>query len=243
MVSSLLGQESSFLAQENQIVIKKEGNISKRFSPCSTFKIAISMMGFDSGILKDPTHPVVHYEKIYEDDCDGMMAIWKQSYNPKRWIEYSCVWYSQWITKQLGMKKFKNYLSAFQYGNENARGDDGKNEGLTHCWLGSSLKISTQEQVAFLQKLVYEKLPVSRCSQEMTQKILYVGKLSYGWSLYGKTGSCAQGGWFVGWIEKGKRKIVFAHHIVDKQKMKTYAGPRARDAAKEKLQLMILSLP
>ena len=49
----------------------------------------------------------------------------------------------------------------------------GQNNGLTNSWLSSSLKISPEEQIVFLQKLLDNKLPVSLKSHYMTKNILY----------------------------------------------------------------------
>jgi len=44
-----------------------------------------------------------------------------------------------------------------------------------------------------------------------------------------------QHGWFIGWIERGGRKIIFSNHITDDKKEDTFASMRARSNAKEKL--------
>ncbi len=254
--SSVFAETKCFIAKEKDHVIKLEGDCKARHSPCSTFKAAISVMGFDSGVLVDETHPMWPYQPGYVD----WISTWKQPINPTTWMKYSVVWYSQEITTKLGMDKFKNYLSKFNYGNQDVTGSHDKSltgsfeaSGLTNSWLGSTLKISGEEQTAFLQKLVDAKLPVSPKSQEMTKKIMYLEELKGGWKLYGKTGSNSetvnadgsinkdvQMGWFVGWIEKGNRKIVFAHYI--EQKSKEYLGIRAKVMAREKLLDIIKSL-
>jgi len=249
LTSSLaLAETKCFLVKENNQIQHLEGEASAKHSPCSTFKIAISLMGYEEGILIDEKHPQVAYEEKY-GPC--FLEIWKQPQDPISWIKNSCVWYSQWITSQLGEKKFASYVKKFHYGNEDVSGDPGKDNGLTHCWLTSSLKISPQEQLAFLEKLTTFQLPVSRRAQEMTQKILYIEELKNGWKLYGKTGSGYQlnpdgslnedlkMGWFVGWVEKGKRKILFVHYIEDKEKIEAYSGPRAKAEAKEKLSIFL----
>ena len=48
-----------------------------------------------------------------------------------------------------------------------------------------------------------------------------------------------QHGWFVGWIEKNKRIIIFASHITDTQEHDTFASFRAKDAARNKLWKLI----
>ncbi|KJW02328.1 penicillin binding transpeptidase domain protein [Rickettsia endosymbiont of Ixodes pacificus] len=89
-------------------------------------------------------------------------------------MKTSCVWYSQVITKELGIEKFRDYVTKFDYGNRDISGDKGKNNGLTNAGLSSSLEISPEEQLAFLQKLAENKLPVSVKAQEMTKNILFI---------------------------------------------------------------------
>ncbi|MBI2785258.1 MAG: class D beta-lactamase [Legionella longbeachae] len=246
--STTWAQSTCFLVQENQTVIKHEGkDCNQRFAPESTFKIALSLMGFDAGILKDELHP----EWIYKKEYELYLNVWKYPHNPRTWIRDSCVWYSQVLTQQLGMTRFKNYVDVFQYGNQNVSGDKGQNNGLTHAWLSSSLAISPKEQIQFLQKIVNKKLTVSSKAFTMTKDILYIQELSGGWKLYGKTGNGRQltkdksqklplqHGWFVGWIEKDARVITFTNHIADSKKQATFASFRAKNEALNQLFYLI----
>lgn len=235
-----------FLLQENGAIIKNEGDCSTPYSPCSTFKIALALMGYDTGILKDETHPEWLFKLEYQAPLDS----WKAPQTPSTWMKNSCVWYSQVLTPKLGLKKFQGYLNKFNYGNKNTLGDKGQNNGLTHAWLSSSLEISPTEQAIFLEKLLTNKLPVSLHAQSMTRNILYVDSLLCGWKLYGKTGTGfllnaertkleIQHGWFIGWIEKENKKIIFVNHLVDDKKEDNYASLRAKAQAKEKLLELI----
>ena len=205
------------------------------------------MAPYDEGLLIDEMNPELPFEEKYIDWLDN----WKQPHNPIKWIKNSCVWYSQILTTKLGMKKFKDYIRKFHYGNQNVSGDKGKNNGLTNSWLSSSLQISPEEQLVFLQKLLANDLPVSKKAHEMTRNILFVEELSDGWKLYGKTGSGSQPskkkaeklnlqiGWFIGWMQKDNRTIVFVHYIEDKKEQEIPPGIRAKAIAKEKLKLAI----
>jgi beta-lactamase class D len=241
-----LASQSCFIVKENGNVLKSEGDCAKRYSPASTFKIAISLMGYDSGILIDTTHPLLSFQKGYPD----FLRVWKQDQTPTSWIKNSCVWYSQVLTKELGMEKFKSYVAKFNYGNMDLSGDKGKNNGLTNSWLSSSLEISPEEQTIFLQKLLSSKLFVSSKAYEMTKEILFIKALSGGWKLYGKTGTGKQfdtenletnlqHGWFVGWIEKDGKIIIFVNHILDNKKQNSFSGLRAKDEAMDKLSYII----
>lgn len=85
-----------FIAYKNGQIIHKEGNCNKRYTPASTFKIALSLMGFDSGILIDSKRPTWKFKTGYVN----WLEHWKQTHNPKSWFSKSCVWYSQIITKK-----------------------------------------------------------------------------------------------------------------------------------------------
>lgn len=235
--------EQCFIAKEKDKIICQTGDCSKKYSPCSTFKIVLSLIGYDSGILIDEMHPLL----LFKDGYTDFLNVWKEDQTPSSWMKNSCVWYSQVLTKKLGMKRFQSYITKFDYGNKDLVGDPGKNNGLTNAWLSSSLEISSKEQVLFLEKLLNNKLPVSQHANKMTRNILFVENLLGGWKLYGKTGNGVlisldrttkfeiQHGWFIGWIEKDENIIVFSNHITDDQKQDTFASKRSKADAIEKL--------
>jgi beta-lactamase class D len=197
--------------------LKHEGDCNVRMSPCSTFKIALSLMGYDSGILKDTKFPTWTYSSKYKPPFQS----WKQPQDPTMWIKNSCVWYSQVLTQKMGIEKFKHYLKSLSYGNQDVSGDPGKNNGLTNAWLSSSLKISPFEQIQFLIKVLKKEYTLSDNTYDMTKQVLFTEKLNNGWELYGKTGTgWAQNqdgtldndkgiGWFIGWVIKDDKTLVF----------------------------------
>lgn len=233
-----IADKNCFLARENGQTLQSEGDCNTAYTPQSTFKIPLSLMGFDAGLLKDESHPIWSIPA----GEDPYINVCKSDHSPKTWMRDSCLWYSRVLTKKLGMPSFKNYLKKFDYGNQDLSGEKGKNNGLTHAWITSSLTISPREQTDFLQKLANNTLPVSELAKTKTRQILFIQELPGGWKLYGKTGSGVlkdqqgnqtdlQQGWFVGFIEKEERKIVFASHVVDTKAQKTYASLRARNKA------------
>lgn len=135
----------------NDEVILEKGDCESRVTPASTFKIPLAVMGYDSGFLEDANEPVLPFVKGYPDWGGDA---WRQPATPKRWMEFSIVWFSQRITEFLGHEQLRDYADAFGYGNADMTGDPGKDNGLERAWIASSLKISPREQVAFLKKLV-----------------------------------------------------------------------------------------
>ncbi len=222
-------------------VIVREGQCEQRVSPASTFKVAISLMGYDSGILLDTKTPTLPFREGYAD----WLPEWRTATGPAAWMKQSVVWYSQQITTGLGMERFQSYLDRFEYGNRDASGNPGRNDGLTQSWLGSSLKISPDEQTVFLRRLVGRTLPVSGKAVDMTAALMRYPRLRNGWELYAKTGTgsepgAQQHGWLVGWTTDGRRTVVFARLVQDAQRVSgARAGLRVRDAfIKELPQLL-----
>jgi beta-lactamase class D len=232
-------------------VLKQEGVCDRRVTPASTFKIALSLMAFDSGYLIDEHHPALPFEKGYPDFIES----WKTTTDPASWMKNSVVWYSWQITGRLGKERFKDYVIAFNYGNEDVSGNPGKHDGLTRAWLTSSLKISPLEQLDFLRRLLGRELPVNARAYEMTSRITAIGVLGNGWQVHGKTGTGSrvaedgsidptrQVGWFVGWASRGDRTLVFARCMEDVARAPpNLLGPRMREQFLKELPSLLDSL-
>ena len=194
-------------------------------------------MGFEEGILQDAMNPLWPFE---EGNVDYFPQ-WKQAHSPTLWIANSCVWYSQKLTKLLGLNKLQEYVDLFNYGNQDLSSSD----ALTKGWLSSCLKISPEEQVLFLEKIVTKQFPLAIRTYEMTKQVLFVEELDNQWKIYGKTGTGflhstddLQMGWFIGWVEKQEKTYVFACLIKDKM---TMSSPTGKDA-KEKIRALFSKL-
>ncbi len=206
--SSLWSSEYSFVAYDvnaDKIVLQEGPNCNVRMAPACSFNIALSLMGFDSGVLINENVPEWPYE--------NQPTFWdsqKADQTPKSWIQLSVFWFSQILTPKIGAEKINEYLAKFNYGNQDMSG------GIACAWL-TTLKISPMEQVHFLKKLVKHELPVSEHALQMTQNILYTETCGKGWNLFGKTGTTIEGdnvgAWYAGWIEKEGQFYVFALNI------------------------------
>ncbi|MEK1886324.1 MAG: class D beta-lactamase [Phyllobacterium sp.] len=220
-------------------ILHEKGDCSGRVTPASTFKIALSVMGYDAGYLKDAHSPTLPFREGYPD---WLGEVWRQPTDPTRWMKYSVVWFSQQITQAIGVERLRGYATAFKYGNADFSGDSGKNNALERAWISSSLKISPIEQVRFLEKFINRQLPVNPRAYEMTSQIVESNEVQGGWTISGKTGGAyprkldgefdrTRGwGWYVGWAKKGNDTLVFARLIQDKERQATSPGIRARAA-------------
>lgn len=203
----------------NEIMTEFGPNINERTSPCSTFKITLSLIGYDAGILKDEKTPTWDFQEGYDD----WLPTWKACQSPESWMKSSCVWYSKILALQLGMEKIQSYLNTLEYGNRDISGGIGLPGPAGVAWINSSLKITLREQVDFIQKMVLRKLPLASEAIKKTRAILFREELGKGWKLFGKTGGCVsktekdgqalEQGWFIGWIEKDQNFYPFAYLI------------------------------
>jgi beta-lactamase class D len=224
--------------------LHRDGVCDKRFSPASTFKVPLAVMGYNAGILADENTPAWDYKPEFNAVKRDQKTV-----DPTIWQRDSVIWYSREITRRLGADKFAAYVGAFGYGNADVSGTPGKDDGLTGSWVDSSLTIAPTEQVDFLRRLLDGGLPVSAKAHAMTMAILPEFSAS-GWTVQGKTGStryrkssatAAQKqaiGWFVGWAEKGGRRIVFARLAVD-GKQEGPKGPATRAAFLKELPRLV----
>jgi bla regulator protein BlaR1 len=220
------------------VALLQQGGCTERVTPASTFNIVVSLMGFDSGILRDAQSPRLPFKEGYVD----WNANWRMATDPTTWIRNSTVWYAQQVTTQLGAARLAQYLDRFDYGNRDASGDAGMDNGVTMSWIGSSMQISPHEQTAFLRKIVNRELPVSGHAYDVTSQLLKLPFETGGWQVYGKTGTASplqadgmpdksrQYGWFVGWARKGDRTVVFARLLLDATPDDRAAGPRVKAA-------------
>lgn len=235
----------SFIAEAKtgKVLLQQGDACHERITPASTFKIAISLMAFDAGILKDQQQPVWSFQPSYPDWGGD---VWKTDITPSTWMKYSVFWYSQQAVEKLGQKRFEHYLQRFDYGNKDVSAVPVKSAGQSGAWVISSLQISALEQASFLTKVVNRQLSLRPHAYDMTEQLIRYDDQPNGWTVYGKTGTGSPGtdghydasrayGWYVGWARKDEQEIVFVELEQDENAQKTNAGLRAREHLLQRL--------
>ena len=217
-------------------LLLREGTCEQRFAPFSTFKLPLAVMGYDAGILVDDVTPRWDWHA-------GLTAPERdhKPVDPTIWERDSVLWYSRELTRLMGADAFARYVAELDYGNGDVSGAPGKQNGLTNAWLGTSLAISPDEQVAFVRRLLLGALPLDAQAQAWAASIL-PDFTAGDWMVSGKTGSGwvsdANGdfyrdrplGWFVGWAQRGDSVVVFARLRVDAQRSAENLGPVVRES-------------
>ena len=190
-----------------------EERCRRRFSPFSTFKIPNSLIGLETGVIKDAEF-VIPWDRVkyppQENWNTEPFNHWGQDHSLRTAIKYSVVWYYRELASRVGAARMKQYLEKIGYGNRDASG------GIDRFWLDSSLRISPDEQVEFLKALYQERLPVSKRSLAVVKEIITLEQTDT-YRLSGKTGGGPIGeralGWFVGYLETKGNVYFFALNI------------------------------
>jgi beta-lactamase class D len=182
-----------------------------RYAPFSTFKIPSSLIALETGVVASPDDRWPWDAKKYPPPSPSpgpdYVHAWSQDQTLRTALPKSIVWFFREVANKVGEPRMKQWLATFDYGNQDVSG------GLDRFWLGSSLRISPDEQVAFLARLQRGQLPVSRKNLDLVQEIL-TQETGRGWRLVAKTGSSATGeGWLVGWVESPGGGCAFALHL------------------------------
>lgn len=200
--------------KKDHYIRHNEARCRERFSPKSTFKIPNTLIGLETGVIRDADVVIPWNRQKYpprDNWNEEPFSHWGQDQTLRSAMKYSVVWYYQELALRVGEQRMKQHLSAFKYGDQIVAG------GVDQFWLNGELQISAEEQVNFLKDFYAGRLPVSKHSTAIVKDILVLKKTP-GYTLSGKTGggSIAPGrfiGWFVGYLEVEGSVCLFAMNI------------------------------
>lgn len=180
----------------------------ERYSPCSTFKIAATLIGLKNDIIQSENTKLGYFGKVFS------RKEWNRDVTLDEAFKSSCVWYFKKIIDKAGEPLVQSTLKDSSYGNYDTSQWNGSglnpSPELNGFWIESSLKISPKEQVDFLYKVFSHQ---SSFSKEHIEILRNVMRLEDTPNVYGKTGSGSKNGWFVGFTESSKGISYFAVHL------------------------------
>ena len=174
---------------------------TQRVLPASTFKIVNTLIGVETGKITDE-NMVIKWDGVQRPNPE-----WNKDLTLKEAFKVSSVPYFQEIARRIGKDTMQYWIDSLQYGNKNLSGP------IDSFWLNNHLKISPDEQLGFMFKLYFDKLPFQKYAQQMVRNVMLqeentLYKLSYktGWGVDEKNNSI---GWVVGWIEENRHVYFF----------------------------------
>lgn len=162
-----------FDVAENKFIGYNLERAEKRYSPASTFKIVNTLIGLETGAVKDLDEIIFYSGKP--------VGNWKTSSSLREAIAVSNLPIYQTLASRIGLDRMQEQLKKIDYGNN----EIGKI--VDTFWIKGPLEISALEQTQFLALLAQEKLPFEKRYQQDVKEIIKNSE-GNGWTLYAKTG-------------------------------------------------------
>lgn len=200
--SGFRGSTLIYDAQHDSYLAAYPDITAQRFIPASTFKIFSSLVALETGVVAGKDSVI---------EWDGTVRS-RQSINRDLDLQtafrLSALPHYQEVVRRIGAQRMQDFIDRVGYGNRDLSG------GIDKFWLTGGLRISPQEQVDFLMRLVRGDLPFSLETMS-TVKELMVHEEGQGFVIRAKTGWAIPGnthhiGWWVGWVERGTDVYAFA---------------------------------
>jgi beta-lactamase class D len=206
-----------------------------RLCPASTFKIAHALVALETGVISADT--VERWDGVRHP----RQPLWDRDHTVLSAMKPSVVWFFQRIAPRIGAERMHGWLERLKYGNAETGGD------VTMYWLNGVLRVSPDEQVAFLRRFYTSTLPIAAAHQKSVrdalaqqpgtvQNSLGVHDLDGQWTsdvrLNAKTGASTTANgetvsWLVGALSLTGRDHVFASAVWgDDEAVELLDGPR-----------------
>lgn len=165
--------------------------------PASTFKIPNTLIGLETKAISG-----LEDNQRWDGTIHSVEA-WNKGHDLESAFRNSVVWYYQRAARRVGPMQMQQWLDRFDYGNRDISG------GIDRFWLDGGLRISPDQQVEFLSRLVSGRLSVSEESLGILRQIMEMDHTPAS-TLFAKTGWAQfdqanpperrHVGWYVGYV-------------------------------------------
>lgn len=192
----------------------------KGFLPASTFKIPNSIIGLETGVIEN-------YTKVFKwDGKKRRLPAWEKDLTFREAFQVSCVPCYQEVARKIGVKQMNDYLKKLDYGNMIV-----DSSTIDLFWLEGESKISQMEQIDFLRRFYYSKLPISKNTVEQMKDLMFIDSTD-DYKISGKTGWAIRNnsniGWFVGYLNTPAKVYFIATNIEPNEKFNMDMFPKTR---------------
>jgi beta-lactamase class D len=175
------------------------------YLPASTFKILNSLIGVETGRVKDSS------TVIPWDGITRKIPEWNQDLTMQKAFHYSAVPWYQELARRIGKDTMQHWLDTVGYARSHGKPAIAAN--LDTFWLDNSIKVTGDEQLGLVKKLYFNQLPFQPRSQRIVANMMREEensnyKLSYktGWGFTEKGHAL---GWIIGFIEENNHPYFF----------------------------------
>lgn len=181
------------------------------YLPASTFKIVNSLVGIETGRVKDDS-TIIKWDGVVRSNTQ-----WNQDLPMYKAFQLSCVPWFQELARRIGKDTMQQWLDTLGYASRYKKPVINK---IDTFWLDNSIKMTADEQLGLVKKLYFDQLPFQKRTQRIVRSMMLMEnnpnyQLSYktGWG-HAEDGRSI--GWIVGWIEENKHPYFFVLQIASK---------------------------
>lgn len=133
---------------------------TSKMIPASTFKIVLSLVGLETGILLNDQF-IIPFNGIPSGNPD-----WDKDMSLREAFKSSSEPYFKELARRIGKEKLQKYLDTLNYGTKTL------GDSVSECWHDNSLRISADEQVGLMRRLYFNKLPFTERSQRIVRSMM-----------------------------------------------------------------------
>jgi beta-lactamase class D len=202
---------------------------AQQFLPASTFKVFNALVALETGVIADED-AIIPWDGTQHD-----YGPWNQDHTLRTGMKHSVVWFFQELARRAGRERMQHYVDVAGYGNRDISG------GIDTFWLEGGLRISPEEQVAFLRKLYAGDLPFSERTMDIVRDIIVLEETDK-YRLSGKTGTVlrveSRIGWFVGYLEREGNVYFFATNVEQEESAESLGGVISLEITRQVLEEM-----
>lgn len=195
-----------------------------RLSPASTFKIPHALVALETGVITPETL------QAWDGTKYANRPAWERPHALESAIQNSVLWFFQRTAVKIGADRMRGFLERFRYGNMDTSGPPDQ------YWINGRLRISADEQVAFLRRFYANDLGIAPRHHDVVRRAMIEPaggvqnatgshQLTAPWGadteLTGKTGAGmaladpeTRVSWLVGRLSVRGKHYIFASNIV-----------------------------
>jgi beta-lactamase class D len=130
-------------------VSRTTGQCDVPLSPASTFKIPHALLALETGVVTPAS------VERWDGTRHPAQPLWDQDHTVLSAMRPSVLWFFQRIAPRIGAARMQPWLKSLGYGNADTSGP------ITEYWINGRLRVSVNEQLAFLSRFYAGDLPVA----------------------------------------------------------------------------------
>ncbi len=194
-------------------LVANPGRAKVGYLPGSTFKIPNALIALQTGAVRDLDSETFKWngaryqvdgKPLLPAECDADLTL-------RAAFRHSCIPVFQELARRIGPDAYRDWLTKFDYGDARIDG-----ASLDEFWLKGDLRISADQQVKFLRRLIAKTLPVTPRAAAQTEELMFVEKIGET-AIHGKSGhvftTTPRIGWWVGYAQRGEDVALVALNL------------------------------